>query len=144
MNGPRFRLARRFLGLVLVPPLLWAAILWVVPTGWARDLLVDQLRQATGRPVRLDALRFRALGGVRLENLQIGETAEDPDPWLRVAALRVDLNLAQLLSGRLRPRGLSLLALAGFRRCSSSSGRSCCAGSPLRAGARAPLLSASA
>jgi hypothetical protein len=104
MKGPRLRLVRPLLGLVLAPPLLWAAILWVIPTGWAKALLVERLRQATGQAVRLEGLRFRALGGVRLRNLEIGAAAQDPDPWLRVEDLRVDLNLAQLLTGRLRPR----------------------------------------
>jgi hypothetical protein len=111
MKAPRLRLGRRLLGLVLLPPLLWAALLWVVPTGWARSLVVDRLRQATGRSVRLEALRFRALGGVRLEGLQIGEADPGPDPWLRVADLRVDLNLAQLLTGRIQPREVEATGL---------------------------------
>lgn len=112
MKRPRLRLVRWLLILVLLPPLLWAAILWVVPTGWARTLLVDRLRQETGQPVLLEAVRFRALGGVRLEDLQIGEATAGSEPWLRVADLRVDLNLAQLLTGHVRPREIEAAGLS--------------------------------
>jgi hypothetical protein len=112
MKGPRLRLVRLLLGLLLVPPLLWAAILWVIPTGWAKALVVEHLRQATGQAVLLEDLRFRALGGVRLKDLRIGASAQDPDPWLRVETLRVDLNLAQLLTGRLRPREVEAAGLS--------------------------------
>ncbi|HEX8201060.1 MAG TPA: hypothetical protein VF590_11270, partial [Isosphaeraceae bacterium] len=112
MRGPRLRLVRWLLGLVLVPPLLWAALLWVIPTGWAKALLVERLGRATGQAVALDDLRFRALGGVRLTGLRLGASAQDPDPWLRVESLRVDLNLAQLLMGRLRPREVEAAGLS--------------------------------
>ncbi|MBX6311328.1 MAG: AsmA-like C-terminal region-containing protein [Isosphaeraceae bacterium] len=112
------------LALVLGPPLLWALVLALVPTAWARDRIVARLQQATGQPVRLVGLRLGALGGVRLQGLEIGPpVAEKGDgPWLRVSALRIDLNLAQLALGHLEPGLIEAdgVALRIYRRADGS------------------------
>ncbi len=94
----------RWLALLLLPPALWGAVLAIVPTDWARTRLVARLEAATGRSVRLQALRLGTWGGVRLRGLEIGERGSDQSPWLRVEELRMDLNLAGLVSGQRDPK----------------------------------------
>src|SRR4051794_8464321 len=77
----RRRPGRRLLAMLLVPPALWALLLAIVPTDWARARLVARLEQATGRAVRLEGLRLGFCGGVRLRNLEIGEPEAVADPW---------------------------------------------------------------
>src|SRR5689334_5136508 len=101
-NGLRRR-RLLLIGLVVAPPAFWALLLALVPTDWARSKVVAALARSTGQPVRLGAVRLGALGGVRLEQLEIGQAGPDPGPWLTVTDLNVDLNLAQLLAGRLEP-----------------------------------------
>ncbi len=123
MKGPRRRRRGRgrVIGILLVPPLFWAAVLLLVPTEWARLRVVDSIQEATGSPVRLDGLRFGVLGGVWLFGLEIGDPIAQAGPapgaswgpWLQARAVRIDLNLAKMLAGRFEPsrvevRGLQL------------------------------------
>ena len=73
------------IGLVLVPPLLWVAVVMVAPTGWARSKLVAILESRSGRKVGLDGLSVRLLGGVRLTNLEIGAREASATPGQRPA-----------------------------------------------------------
>ena len=61
MKRPRLRGRWPWLGLLLVPALAWAVVLALVPTEWARARLVDRLAAATGRSVRIGALRLGCL-----------------------------------------------------------------------------------
>src|SRR5690349_11687107 len=45
------------LGLLLIPVLVWLLVLTLVPTEWARARVVARLSAASGRAVRLGALR---------------------------------------------------------------------------------------
>ncbi|CAN5914799.1 hypothetical protein BH23PLA1_BH23PLA1_11310 [soil metagenome] len=123
MKGPRRRRRGRgrAIGLLLVPPLFWAALLILLPTEWARSRVAESIQKATRSPVRLDSLRFGALGGVWLYGLEVGDPVARAGPapgsswgpWLQARAVRIDLNLARLLVGRPEPsrvevRGLQL------------------------------------
>jgi hypothetical protein len=113
MKLPRLRLSRRMLLWLLAPLAFWALMLALVPTEWARARLTARLSQATGKHVRLGALRLGVFGDVRLKNLEIGEAEASADPWLRVADLRVNLHLFNVLFGQCEPSnvqadGLSL------------------------------------
>src|SRR4051794_19064926 len=100
-NGPRPRPRRRFRRRLLVLclaalPALWALILVLIPTDWARARLVERLRAATGQPVRLGALRLGFFGGLKLRDLEIGESAARSSPWLHATELRLNLSLLQV------------------------------------------------
>lgn len=91
---------KRWLGLLLVPLVLWSVLLLIVPTDWARARLEKALCDATGRAVRLSAVRLGFFGGLRLKNLEMGEADPANAPWLRIEELRIDVGLATLLCSR--------------------------------------------
>ena len=66
MKRPRLRGRWAWLGLLMVPALSWAVILALVPTEWARTRMADRLASATGRSVRIGALRLGVLGNLRI------------------------------------------------------------------------------
>jgi len=94
---------RLLAGVALVPPLLWLAVLLLLPMGWARDRAVAALKEATGHEVRLAKVRLRAWGGVELRGLEVAAPASPEDPWLVVRSLSVDVRLADLVRGRVEP-----------------------------------------
>src|SRR5262245_52742466 len=97
------RSARLVVGLGLIPPLFWLAVVVIAPTGWARRHVRKVLESRSGRPVSLERLSVCPLGGIHLTNLEIGSPRDRSDPWLKAADLRLDLNLFQILRGRLQP-----------------------------------------
>lgn len=104
------------LGVLLAPPLLWCAVLAVLPTEYARRTIVARLEAACGRAVHLGGLRVGWLGTVSLDDLRIGAPDSRDDPWLTVRHTAIDVNLWQLLLGHVDPRevrvdGLSLRVL---------------------------------
>ena len=115
MKGPRRRCRGRLIGVLIVPPLFWAAVLTLVPTEWARQRVAHRLGEVSGCPVRLGSLRFGAFGGVWLEGLELGEPSgagpAGAEPWLAARAVRIDLSLAMLLVGRLEPSRIELRGL---------------------------------
>lgn len=102
----------RWLGLLLIPPAFWGVVLAIVPTDWAKTRLVARLEAATGRAVRLEALRLGTFGGVRLRGLEIGERGEGRTPWLRAEELRIDLNLVGLVFGQNDPKEVEAFGVA--------------------------------
>ena len=100
----RIPILRWIVGALLLPVLLWAGILLIVPTEHARVKIVEALSRASGRTVRLSAVRLGVCGGVRLEGLEIAETAHTADPWLKAETLALDLSILQLVSGQLLPK----------------------------------------
>jgi len=113
MRCPRLRGRwRRLLGLLLLPALVWAVVLAVVPTDWARARLVERMERATGRSVRIGALRLCVLGNLRVLNLTIAEPRTPADPWLRVAEARIDIHLGQVLLGHCEPSRVEVDGLA--------------------------------
>ena len=101
----RLRLRGRWLwlGLPMVPVLSWAVVLALVPTEWARTRMADRLASATGRSVRIGALRLGVLGNLRILDVSLAERSTPADPWVRVAEARVDIHLGQVLLGRCDP-----------------------------------------
>lgn len=101
---PRVRRLRRVvLGVFLLPPLLWAAVLAIVPTDCARQKIADRLGAATGRSVKLGKIRVGMLGGVHLGDLEIGAPRSGEDPWLTVKDSTLDVSLMQLVLGTIEP-----------------------------------------
>src|SRR5262245_43639788 len=91
MKRPRLGPRRLVLiGLVVIPLLVWVLILVLVPTEWARSRVVARLSAASGRSVRLGALRVGPLGGIRLTSLEIGTPRSADDPWLKIDEARID------------------------------------------------------
>jgi uncharacterized protein involved in outer membrane biogenesis len=119
MKRPRIRLRLRWLvplAILLLPPLLWALLLSVVPTDWARQRVVARLSAASGRSVRLATLRIGPLGGIYLTGLEIGAPGAADDPWLKVAQAHLNVSPLQLLWGQVEPtetvvRGITLRVL---------------------------------
>jgi uncharacterized protein involved in outer membrane biogenesis len=103
MKRPRLRGRWAWLGLLLVPALTWAVVLALVPTEWARTRMADRLASATGRSVRIGALRLGVLGNLRILDVSLAERSTPADPWIRVAEARVDVHLGQVLLGRCDP-----------------------------------------
>ena len=85
--------------------LLWAGILLIVPTERGESKIDgDAHRALQAGQVRLSAVRLGVCGGVRLEGLEIAETAHTADPWLKAETLALDLSILQLVSGQLLPK----------------------------------------
>jgi uncharacterized protein involved in outer membrane biogenesis len=103
MKRPRLRGRWPWLGLLLVPALSWAVVLALVPTEWARTRMADRLASATGRSVRIGALRLGVLGNLRILDVSLAERSTPDEPWVRVAEARVDVHLGQVLLGRCDP-----------------------------------------
>ncbi|QDV36047.1 AsmA family protein [Tautonia plasticadhaerens] len=109
MRGPSRprRHCRRLIALAVVPPLFWALVLLLFPTGWAARIVERRVEELTGCPTALAALRFGPLGGIRLEGLAVREPGaggiDGPPPWVEAGAIDVDLSLADLLLGRVEP-----------------------------------------
>jgi len=95
-------------GLLLIPSLLWLAIVIAAPTDWARTRLAKAIESATGRSVRLDRLSVRLLGGMSLTNLEIGAPGAVEDPWFRAAEITLDLSPFSVFRGRLKPGRLEV------------------------------------
>jgi hypothetical protein len=91
------------IGLLLLPPALWCAVLLVAPTGWAKRHVVAAIEARTGRSVRLQGLSVQPLGGIRLANLEIGAPGDVDDPWLKAATIQLEISPSRLFSGKFEP-----------------------------------------
>ena len=87
----------------MLPMFLWALIVAVTPTDWARERLARRLTQEIGQPVSLGGVRIGPLGGVTIEDLKVGANSGAEGPWLRAASTSINLNLPQLLMGQCLP-----------------------------------------
>src|SRR5207249_1048890 len=85
------------LAVLLLPPLLWAIFVAVIPTDWARQRIVAGMSEATGRSVRIASLRVGVLGGIDLTGLEIGAPGAAADPWLKVARAHLNISPLQLV-----------------------------------------------
>jgi AsmA protein len=102
--------------LLLLPALLWALLLAVVPTDWARQRFAARMSEATGRSVRIATVRVGAFGGIYLTGLEIGAPGEANDPWLKVASAYINVSPWQLICRQVEPtatvvRGIELRVL---------------------------------
>lgn len=104
MICPRF--GRRLLIGLGTPVTVWLAIVAFLPTGWARARLAGRLERATGKAVRVEALRLGICGGVHLRNLQIGEPGDPESPWLTAARVRINVSPLHLICGHCEPTKL--------------------------------------
>ena len=94
--------------ILLLPILLWGAILVVTPTGWARARLVRELEAATGRKVAIDEIRLGLLGNFRARGIAVAEPGTPSDPWLRAEDARLDVHLLGMLTGCCRPTDIAV------------------------------------
>lgn len=111
MIGPKLCRRTRLLGLALVgPPLLWVLVVTLMPTAWARRRIERELSEATQCPARLGSVRLGLFGGVHLQRLELLEPPRfgRNGSWLRARKVRVDLGLAGLMSGHVRPSTVSV------------------------------------
>jgi len=97
------RIALLLASIILIPPLLWLAVVLIAPTDWARKHVVAALEARSGRSVTLESLSVPLLGGIQLKGLAIGSPQSTDNPWLKTARLRLDINFHQLLLGNLEP-----------------------------------------
>ncbi len=104
----RLRICRLGAAIASVPALLWAALLLVAPTGWARDRVARELEDATGRKVSIESIRLGPLGNLRVRGIAVAEPATPGDPWLRVAEARLDVHLIRMVFGCCRPSDIDL------------------------------------
>ena len=107
MRSSRKQRFRFGIAVLLVPPAVWAFLVALAPTEWARSRVETAIADSIRQPVRLGGLRFGFLGGVRLLDLQFGEPAVSDGPWLSAREVRVDLSPLQLMAGRIEPTGAS-------------------------------------
>jgi AsmA protein len=104
--------------LLAAPIFVWVGIVLIAPTGWAKRHVIAVLEARSGRLVRLEGLRARYCGGIRLTNLEIGSPKSSDDPWLKAADVLLDVSWPQLLVGRFEPTSLEVngARLRVFRR----------------------------
>ena len=103
MKRPGKRALRRLAAILAVPVGLWAALVLLLPMGWARRSVVAALRRSTGHEVGLDSVRLRPFGGVELRGLTLSAPKSPIGPWLKVDSLAIDLNVRDLMLGRVEP-----------------------------------------
>src|SRR5262249_31067514 len=104
--------------LLAAPLVVWLGIVLIAPTGWAKRHVIGVLEARSGRLVRLEGLRARYWGGIRLTNLEIGSPKSSDDPWLKAADVLLDVSWPQLLVGRFEPTSVEVngALLRVFRR----------------------------
>ena len=96
------------LGVLLAPLVLWAAIVLIAPTNWARSHVVAVLARSSGRSVQIDDLDACLFGGVNLNGLRIGAPGAVDNPWLEAGTMHIDVSLFQLLCGSFRPTSVEV------------------------------------
>src|SRR5258708_28791570 len=82
------------LAVLLLPPLLWALLVSVAPTDWARQRFAARMSAATGRSVQIATVRVGVLGGIYLTGFAGGAPGAARRPWLMAA--QADLNNSPL------------------------------------------------
>ena len=112
MKRPGKTIRRLVAALMVGPPLIWGLILVFLPMDWARQKIVSKLEAETGQEVRLGRVRLRALGGVRLDDLQFAVHGSSDDPWLKVGSLVIDVKSRDLLCGTISPTNAKLSGVA--------------------------------
>lgn len=100
MKRPGKRFARILIAVLALPPLFWAAVVFLMPTGWVQRAVVASITKSTRQVVTLDAVRIKPFGGVELLGLRIASQAVADNPWLSVEEIAVDLSLSDLVRGR--------------------------------------------
>jgi AsmA-like C-terminal region len=95
-------------GLILIPPLLWIAIVLMAPTAWARRRVIAALEARSGRSVSLERLAVPLFGGVELTGLAFGSPKNTNDPWLKAEKLRLNISVCELLQGKIEPCSIEI------------------------------------
>ncbi len=110
------------LGAILLPALLWVAIVLIAPTSWARNYVIAALEDGSGRTVQLDDLSVCLRGCISLANLRISSPGTSSDPWFKAESIDIDVSPIQLLCGRFEPSRLDVegATLRVYRRADGS------------------------
>lgn len=119
MRRLRIRVRRLVpLAFLLLPPTLWALVLTIAPTEWARTRIVAKLNKKSGRTIHLGQLNIGVLGGIRLSDLEIGSPHSSSDPWLKARSVKINVSVWQLLCGQVEPSRIAVdgLTLRVLRR----------------------------
>jgi len=100
--------------LVIFPALMLAAVAipFLIPMDRYRDLMVSALAEASGRKVTIQSMRLRLLPtpGVEMRGAAIQNPPGFPaEPMLAAQSLSADVALRELLRGRLKVTGLTLV-----------------------------------
>ena len=94
--------------LLLVPPILWIGVVLLAPTSWVKQRVVTALEKSSGRSVKLERLAVPLLGGIELTGIAFGSPGNTDDPWLKAEKVRLDVNLCELVRGRLEPASIEI------------------------------------
>lgn len=103
MRRPGKRVVKILLAILVAPVLLWAAVVFLLPLKWARNMLVANLARETRQDVRLDSVRIGFFGGVELVGLRFAAPSTPENPWMKADSIAVDVSLRELLTGRIEP-----------------------------------------
>lgn len=109
----RVRWLRRLALIGIFPIVVWALVVWLAPTEWARGRIERELTRAVGGPVHVGGLHFGFLGGIYLRKVELFEPdAGRGKAWLTADAVRVDLGLVELA---IRGPAVRRVAIDGLR-----------------------------
>ena len=102
------RCALAFACLVMIPPILWIAVVVLAPTPWVRKHVVAALEKSSGRSVVLERLAVPLRGGIELSGIAFGSPGNTNDPWLKAEKVRLDINFCDLLRGKVEPASIEV------------------------------------
>lgn len=98
MNCPRIKRFKWFvLGVALLPPLLWALVLVLMPTEWARLRIEQAMRAMTGHEVRLQGVSLCLLGELRVTGLEVTQPGGTEGPWLHADEVQIGVGPISLM-----------------------------------------------
>lgn len=99
------------LGVALLPPVFWVAVLAIIPTDCARESIAERLSKASNREVAIGKIQVGLLGGVYLNDLTIGSPRSEDSPWLKVGEASINVSPIQLLLGKIDPTEVEVSGL---------------------------------
>ncbi len=104
----------RWLGLLLLPPIFWGAVLLLIPTEHLRLIIEEKLEAATGCPASVDAVWIGPLGGIKVQGVSLWDSDAEgvaAGSWVSAERVEIDLSLGELFIGHAVPGRVSLRGL---------------------------------
>ncbi|MDX2037412.1 MAG: AsmA-like C-terminal region-containing protein [Isosphaeraceae bacterium] len=109
-----FPLARRILlSTIATPFLLWLALVTLMPTDWARNRLIAELRESTGHHVEIGRLALNILGRVEARDIRVATSGNPSDPWVTVESAVLDLRFWEMIGGCSQPANIEINGMRG-------------------------------